>query len=428
MSQFYRRDSTFSIKRERGGFRIPESTKDAALTSVLASDIPEEGELSVLRTVLKRERLHTVGGGRKANVITELGYDPVDETVNFYLQTARKIFGAMGNCVTTGTSHSPSITGSVVSGGGTKIISLSGVTLVVDAHIGDMFQITSGPYTGYKYCIVDNDVSSVTVDEDTPSGLATPSFEIFTAPFDHQITEGTTLPTWAAHFDLPNEDSAERIINDLLGIIMKKNEITIEKEGDAIQAVDIIGAKSIEGGAITVPSDFVDTFLKWGYVSELTLSYDGKNPIRKEICDMIKMAIENDAELQQVVGDFWANFIKIGTVDYALTFNYFPDSKVLYDLRNVKIKDMVGDLDCTIQITEPNFGDLPGGGSWDKFIKFIWDKLYLDEHPTGIPSKDDALMGVEAVFKFIKEGSLIVQSRDQYGIEYYEGSTIAPSP
>lgn len=425
--QYNRTNARVSLIKERA-FRTPIDTKDAALTKSLAIDIPEEGEVTVLRSVLKREQRWTVGGGRTANVMTELGFDTVDESINFYLQTARLLAAVMGKTVTTGTSYTVPITGTVSSGGGTAILTLS-TAMTPDAHIGDMLEITLGDQLGSKYAIIDNDANTVTLDVDTDANIDGDTYEIKTAPFTHVITQAgeCEVSTHAMHFDLPNAcDPAERILLDMLGIIMKSVELTIEQGGDAIQSVGMLGAKSVAGAAITNPANFLVDFFKWGHVSDFYIQYDSVNVIDKSNCDSIKISIENDSELKHVVGDFHPNYKKLGTIDYTATFHYFPQTKAFFDLRNVPLADYATTISALIDVVY----------SANRYITFTFNSLMLNEHPTSIPSKDDAILGVDAELKLmpkdnpagLAEGTLEIEAKDDLGIEYYEGSTLPTPP
>jgi len=425
MPKFTRVDAHISMVKEKGGLRKLDSTLDEAISVSYPIDKPEEGEFPVLRTVLKREERFTLGGDRRTDYVAELGYDPVDESVNFYLQTAKFIYGAFGSCVTTGTSYAPAKTGTIDSGGGTKILTVTGIVLTPDAHIGDMLEITVGDRVGNKYEIVDNDASTITVDINTPINIDADQFEIKTVPFLHHITHAKILPTFAMKFDMPDVLNDERILMDLLGIIIKSHELTIEQGGDAIQAVGIIGAKSVEGNPITNPAEPLDTPLKWGHLSELDLSYDGENPIRAEICDSITITTENDSEIKPVVGDFWSRHQKDGTVTDMFRLHYFPDSKLLYDLRNTCIKDLVDDIDLTLKLKETNCAG-EDFGDYERYIKWVVTKMYVAEHPTGIPSKDDHEMGVDCTLMILPEGDIYVEAQDAYGLIHYEGSTPTP--
>jgi hypothetical protein len=115
-----------------------------------------------------------------------------------------------------------------------------------------------------------------------------------------------------------------------------------------------------------------------------------------------------------VLGDCYPDHPKIGVFDLNLTLHYFPKDKVLYALRNTPVDTYVTDLDATIKFNDPT--------NPDRYIQFSFDKLYLEEHPMGIPSKDDAIYGVDAVFKLTPAGSLTVEEENDLGIEHYEGS------
>lgn len=418
-----RTTSKISVIKERA-FRTPISTKDAPLTYALAIDAPEEGELTLLRSKLKKEKRYTVGGGRTANLVTELGYEAVDETISFYLQTARFLFGVMGACVTTGTSYSPVKSGTVVSGQGTAVLDL-GIVMTPDAHIGDMLEVTFlvAPLTR-RFAIIDNDASTVTLDITSPADTNGKTFEIKTAPFIHDITQGTTCkpPTFAMRFDLPNEcgDAAQRVVSDLLGIIIKTWELTLEKGGDGIQNVGLLGAKSVDGVTFTNPGDLPLDTLKWGHVSSFHIDYNAEQVIHKDICDSIKHSIENGASMEPTVGDFYPNYIKYGTVDHTFTFNYYPRTKTFYTLRNTAIKDYITAITGVLEIVY----------SADRFIKYTLNSLLLMEHPEAIASKDDNIMGVEAELGLmprdnpaaLPEGTVVIQAKDDLGIEYFEGS------
>lgn len=416
----YHRDvSKISFIKERGGLRIPEAVKDAPLTKTLAFDIPEEGEVAILRPKLKRERKYTIGGGRLPNLVSELGYDPVEESLSFYLQSARWLYPVLGNCVTTGTSYSPAKIDVVLSGSGSAVLTLTTGGLSVNAHVGDLIRITSGTYLGTRLLILSNTANTVTVDitvPAAPAGINGASCEIFKGPWLHTMSVGSDLPTFASHVLIPNVNAAETICADMLGMLAKSWELTTEKSADAIQAVGFIVAKAIDGTVgLPNPADpGNELMMKWCNVDTLTLTYNGGSPITKDICDSVKISIENGAELKQVVGDCYASFKSIGTLEFTLTLHYFPNSRVLYDLINTSINAYIGVIPFLVKYQI----------DVDHYIQIAIDKMYLTEHPEMVPGKDDAIMGIDAVFVPAPGAVISAISKDDFNLDNYERSTI----
>jgi hypothetical protein len=426
---FSRGDGTFHLIREYGGIRTPVETLDEPLSFVLPFDIPEEGELKVLRPVLKREEIFNIGSGRHVSHITELGYEPLDEDIPFFVQTAKGPYASMGACLTVG--EDTDVLGTVVSGEGTFSLAL-GETLVEDKHIGHYVEITSGPKTGWKFHIKDHDTSGnvdtdIRVPDSPPGEINGQTFKIVGGPFKHYIRRGRTLPSFGGHFEVPNENSTQTVILDALGMIMKKNEITFEKDGDGKQAIGITIPKAVEGVAIpNLPQDLPDcNFFKWGHHSILEVEYDSQFPIVANRCDQVVHLIENEASVDPTQGDFWATYKNIKTVMYNLKLHYFPGgdtARLLYDLRNTRIKDYVTPLVARLEVRDPDYAQRDDLSYWDRYIKWVYTSCYLSEHPFGIPSKDDFVMGVDAEFRLLPEGELEIESQDEFGVAHYEGS------
>lgn len=419
VDSYHRDNSRISLIKERGGLRIPEAVKDAQLAKVLSCDIPEEGEVSVLRPKLKRERRYTIGGGRLPNLISELGYDPVDETLNYYLQSARFLHGVLGYCVTSGTSYAPAKTDVISSGAGSAVLTLTTGGLSVNAHIGNMLKVTSGVYLGSRFLILSNTANTITIDITTPAapaGINGASVEIFKGPWLHTMALGTDLPSFASHVLIPNTVPAETICVDLLGMVMKTWELTVEKAADAIQAVGFLVAKAIDGNsALSIPADpGNELMMKWCQIDTLTVTYNSESPIVKDICDSIKVTIENGAELKQVVGDCYASFKNVGTADITVVLHYFPNSRTFYDLINVKLGDYVTTLPIIFKLTI----------DVDHYIQLSIDKMILTDHPDLIPNKDDSIMGVDAEFKPAPGATVAAMAKDDFNIDHYERSTL----
>lgn len=419
VDSYHRDNSRISLIKERGGLRIPEATKDAQLAKVLSIDIPEEGEVTVLRPKLKRERRYTIGGGRLPNLVSELGYDPVDESLNFYLQSARFLYGVLGSCVTSGTSYSPAKTDVILSGAGSAVLTLTTGGLTINAHVGDMLKLTSGVYSGTRLLILSNTANTITVPITTPAapaGINGASVEIFKGPWLHTMAVGSDLPSFASHIYIPNTVSAETICVDLLGMVIKTWECTIEKAADAVQSVGFLVAKAIDGNsALSIPADpGNELMMKWCEIDTLTVTYNSKSPITKDICDSIKINIENGAEIKHVVGDCYGSFKNVGTAELTVTMHYFPNSRTFYDLINTPIASYVTTLPFLVKITR----------DVNHYIQLSIDKMYLSDHPELIPNKDDSIMGIDAEFKPMPNAVVSAIAKDDFNIDYYERSTI----
>jgi len=419
VDSYHRDNSKISFILERGGLRIPEAVKDAQLTKTLSLDIPEEGEVAILRPKLKRERRYTIGGGRLPNLISELGYDPVEESLNFYLQSARFIHGVLGSCITSGTSYAPAKTDVVLSGSGSAVLTLTTGGLSVNAHIGDMIKITSGIYNGTRLLILSNTANTVTIDitvPAAPAGINGASCEIFKGPWLHTMGVGSDLPTFASHVLIPNVNAAETICVDMLGMLIKTWELTAEKSADAVQAVGFIVAKAIDGTVgLPIPADpGNELMMKWCNVDTLTLTYNSKSPIVKDICDSVKISIENGAELKTVVGDCYASFKSIGTLEFTATLHYFPNSRILYDLINTSVNAYVTAMPLLVKFQIDA----------NHYIQIAIDKMYLSDHPEMVPGKDDSIMGIDAEFKTMPGAIVTAISKDDFNLDYYERSTV----
>lgn len=427
MSNYRRTASKIVLLREKA-FRIRDAIKDEPILDAETGyiDIPDVGEVAVLRSELKREAKSIVGGSRTPDVMSELGFDAIDESISFHLQTGRLIYGVLGECATTGTSYAPALTDTILSGQGTATLTLTGGGLTPNAHVGDLLEVDRGGGEYNRYYITANTANTVTVDVLTAADVNGLTVEITTAPFTHlmgQMEGKCRLPTFAMRVDVGNPcaETDENLYVDTHGVMLKSNEITIETNGDAMQAVSFNAAKSTDGSPLTrEATEKALNILKWTHVSTFTFTYDAQSPITKDVCDQIKIMLENNAELKHTVGDAYPNYQRVGGFTATVTLSYHPFNKVLYDLRNTAIVDYASDVELIITLEE----------SASRYIKFRFPSLVLTEHPTGIPSADDAIMGVEAEFQLMPAylnngrtaGTAIVEAVDDLDIRYYEGS------
>jgi len=429
-----RQGSQVLLTKERA-FRTPEDTKDVSPTIQYAIDLPEEGAFPIMRNKLKVEKKYTVGGGRKYNYHDELGFDAVDQTVPFRFQTARWAFLAWGQCETTGVSHSPAITGNVVSGQGTAVLNL-GITMVVDAHIGEYIEVThvGTGTTVMKFLIIDNDASTVTLDINTPTNINGDAFEIFTGPYIKEITEIDSvcqMPTSCLRIREPNVcDEDQDIIVDLLGILVKSWQLTLEKGGAGTQEIGVNGAKSIDEGLSkydpAIPEFALDNF-RWGdIVDTFVLTYDGENIIEAGMADIFRILLENDVENEPTLGDFYPNYPKVGTLDYTITVNYYPKSLVFFNLINKPLSQYASPIAGVMRIEK----------NADRYFQLTMNSLRLGAHPEEIPSKEDKVMNVECELWMMPrdnpqgfdEGSVAIEAKDDLGLGYFEGSYSGPDP
>lgn len=415
--------------RELGGLRTPVDTLDAPLARVYEIDVLEDGEVDAMRPPLSRERRFPVGGGRQSTHVSDLGFEAQEVTTSFYFQTAKLIYAAMGACLTTGTTTG--VTGTISGGAGTAVIA-TGEAMTVDENAGNYLEITTGVLTGYKYHIISNDVGgNCTVDITTPAvGIDGEDFEIFGPPFTHDIRVGETIPSYGVHIEFPNRVPAETVILDLLGVLVKKCEISFEIDGDGMLAADLHVPKSVEGTTIAnKPSDIAQCALfKWGQIDIFQVKLDADVVVSGDRVDQTSITIDNDASVDKTMGDFYATYKAIGNVDHGLSIHYFPGgefARTLYDLKNTRTCDYPGVLSAIIEVRQVNFAILDPGPPvvyWDRYVKFTFTKLYVDEHPWSIPSPDDWILGVDAVFKLASDGELLIEAQDEFGLGHYEGS------
>jgi hypothetical protein len=432
MSRYKRFPARFSLVKEKGGLRIVDAVKDDPIAETFAIDTPEEGAVPIMRSTLKKVKQFTVGGSRQVNNVSSQGYDQIDVSITHYLQTCRIFYATLWNCVTTGTSYSPVIQDSIASGQGTKTLTFSTITsLVVDAHKGDMLVVDSGDAVGFKYYIVSNTADSVTVDIDTHPAINSDVVEIKTVPFTHTITRGDQPVTFAAHFDIParDGDAAKRIIVDALGVIVKSATVSIAPDGDAIIEANYLGAKSIDGDVITNPENLAIRHFKWGHASTFYVSYNAVNKIVQYDCESLEILLDNDTEIRKHIGDFYPDREKDGIAEDTVTITHWPKDKTFHDLVNVDTKDYTGPIALRVILTQEKAGLNPDGITfWDRTIQIDISKLFVNDFPEEIPSKDDDDMAADMEL-FDDVGNVTqVAGVDELGIEYYEGSTPYVAP
>jgi len=213
-------------------------------------------------------------------------------------------------------------------------------------------------------------------------------------------------------------DDDESIYLALLGMIVKGLEITFETDGDAIQAASIECPQSVETVELSdLPANLSSCILKkWGHMGTVTLTYDGDAVITKELVERAVINFESESSIEPRLGDFNANFKRVGDATYEVTLEYTPVNRVLYDLINTRRCDYASPLALTITIeVDP-----------EDVITITFQHLMLREHPTTIPAPADVLMSVPAVFQTDEGKKPLVQVIDGLGLEHYEGSQIEP--
>jgi hypothetical protein len=350
-SKYYREQGRITEKGETS-FRTIDSTKDAPATVVYAIDKQLDDEVVFSHSQMERTRHATIGSGtRNADHITERIFPPVDETFDMALQVAKFVYKTLGACVTTGTSTGE--TGTVTSGGGTTTLLLSGGgAFTIDEFAGYMLVITSGDNSGNKYQIKSNDADEVTLDTTTPANIDADGYRIDGPPFTHTITEATTPPSFALHQELENDTDANSIRQDLLGCIMNTLEIRVETDGNAEQSVDFLGAKTVPSSDIARPTELDDVeLIKWCGAITHTLTYNSINELANANPDSVRLEINNNAQLLNVIGDCYPDHPVFGERDYTLTINMYPEKKVLFDLQDTVIADFLTDLAYVLKLS-----------------------------------------------------------------------------
>lgn len=110
---------------------------------------------------------------------------------------------------------------------------------------------------------------------------------------------------------------------------------------------------------------------------------------------------------------------------------YIGDWVVITAGDNVGKRYYITDNDAsTITVDEQLPASLAGDSlevKWAWYAQFAYDKLYIDEYPGKIPSKDDMEEIVDMVLKQGARsgttGSLAITTQDSLGVAHYEGST-----
>jgi hypothetical protein len=420
-----------SISKELGGFRTPVETKDAQLTETHTIDTPEQGAVPMMDQVRVREERFTVGGGRGANKVFEGGFPQVDETLSHYLETGQLACGAFGACETVGTSYETPKTDSIASGQGTKVLTLTTGGLTPDAHIGDMLIVTSGDAVGYKYVIKDNDAGTITVDINTHPAIDADSVEIVTGPFEHTITPGLRLSTYAIKVDSPTKygSASNRILVDLLGVIMASWTCNIEPGAEIMQTVNYKGSKSIDGTPTTNPPDFPHKAFRWGDVpsgANIYVKYDSVEKIVRCQISTLSMDYTNDAEIRDAVGDFYPCYPKDGTIDINVNLRYWPNDRTFHDLKKKERDEYATPIEFFVKLLHANDLALPTAPVTytDRYFQISIDKMYMQDHTDEIASADEQIMAADMVLKPDPDASVEIKTKDEYGLEYYEGSTV----
>jgi len=323
------------------------ATKDAPATVVYSIDKELDDELVYPRSKNEKVRHSSLGSGtRNADTITDGGFPPVEDSLDFALQVAKFLYGVQGSCVTTGTSTGE--TGTVTSGQGTDTLVLSGGgAFTINEFAGMMLSITSGENLGKKYHIKSNSATAVTIDKNSPGDIDGDGYRIDGKPFTHTISEGFKPPSFALHQELENYDNTNPIRKDLLGVIIDSWTGTIEVDSDmAEQSVGIIGAKSITGSNIAQPSQLDNTrILNFKGVITNTLTYNSLNTIVNADNDSIQIEINNNASIIRVQGDCYPDHEIFAERDYTLTLTLYPEDSVLIELQNINIEDFLTDLE-----------------------------------------------------------------------------------
>jgi len=385
------------------------------------------GDLDIPEPLLKQEGSNGIGDGRNTARVTKMGHDVVEQALTIDAQTGIWLYYAMGAVLTDGTDNSPAITDASITRDSAVIVGgFSGLS--VDTHIGQILRVIDGTYAGWVWTIIDNDASTVTLNTTTPADLATsleagsPSVEILKAPFTHTISEPSTtatqvtsgsvvyLPTFNIHIE--TSSGIRPKYRDLIGCIVKSLKITMEKGAATVYEVTVMVPKSMVGLLQTtyptyslsgesaysaLPERLTDEYFTWEHLDRTTLSYFkygstnifGSTANWLDETSKIELTIENEIEINPVLGDDYANKYLVGKREYTVLMTYYPNSNemasdvnaaynLLYDLKAVGLASYTGNISLCLH----------WGRSETDYVKALLSSLYITEYP-------DKLIGIE---------------------------------
>lgn len=442
MTKYYRQQGKYSYTREVGGLRTVDGTLDAALVEgeLLAIDTAPNEAFPFPESILQRGKYYTIGSGTfNQDFMTEQGYAAVEETLSMLWRVGTWLFLALGACDTAGTAssattvHIDSIAGKVLtcSSDGEGAV----FTWTTNEWAGCMLEVTSGDMSGYKYHIVSNAASTLTLDKTPAANLDEDVCKIMEPQFTHTITElnAAELPSFALHLEQENTADAESIRKDLLGCIVTKLTLNMDKLGDATIDVDFVGCKSVAGSdlaAPTLPTQVGETAFtaytrhevwKWSDVDSATFvfQYNSADILanNQDDIDNIKVEINNNAGIEHVIGDLYPKRKHRGEREYTINMRVFPDNDTLYTLRNTAWADYVaGAISLTIRLQK--------SGTY-KYVEIVFTNLYVDQYPNEFPpSADDSTIGVDLVLMNGPGCTCSCTIVDNLGIAYYEGTAL----
>jgi len=405
-------------------FRAPDGTFDVAPIESYAVSTPQEGNLDMPQRahIKERRRVIRCDGKRMVNKVVDKGYEEFTPTVPFYLNDGRHLYFGHGGCETTGTSYSPAITGSVTNVIG-NIIYTNAAFGSEDGRIGDFLEVTMADSSIRRFAVRGNDASTVQTNVQPGSTIIGRPCELKTGPFFHAVTVENRVPSFAWLTKLPHDRFPDRDIDKcMLGSIQTSFDLSIDIDADIIQAVGIKGGKAVDTNPIhSYPACLDLPDFEWDHVKEFQVLYNGSI-----ICeggsalsgggnvDGIGYAYENQVDHKTFAGDYFPRRIKDGLFEPTIRCHYFPFDDVFYNLIETPLSQYAGRIDIYL-LLEYNS---------DRYFEFILDDCYLSKHPTGVPTKEDFEVGIDAEFMF--DGNLLAEPeiniKDALGIEYYEDS------
>lgn len=409
MPDYYRPDCQISIGARELVFR----NLDAALTIVKHKDLLQDGGWPIAEPYLKSEKHYPLGGGEIASKISYLGYDPSEEALPLWVQSAVGIYLALGKCVTTGTALGTPFTDVVASVSTNVITMTTNTSMTPDAHIGNQVEVTSGVLIGNKYAIIDNDGTTLTLEDAPAATIDGLNIKVETAPFTHVITEQRARPSFPIHVEQENETDAQSIRIDLLGVIMKNLLVNFDLDADATQDMGVSVAKGVAGSDLSSPTANPVELYNWCHFQtpgSFSFTYNSLDLLTVDVIDQISFEIINDSELRKTIGNCWSNKHIPGYREHSIKMHYLVNEKVLYGLRNTKHTDYLTDIALTAKFAR----------STTDYIQFVYDKLRLIDYPNTVPSKDDKIVGVDVEFVEAPGNALIVTAMDDLNVSYYE--------
>jgi len=245
-------------------------------------------------------------------------------------------------------------------------------------------------------------------------------------PYTHAITEANSLPSLNVH-----SQNGTDMVRDYLGVIVKKVEIVIEKGEKAKATVSLMVPKGMDGQDLTgsKPAILSIPIYTWDMIEKTNsiFTYNGANIEGSvagffNVCDSMTISIENTIEYTHPLGDENAYIVQYGKREYSIKFHYFPTTSntVLWNLSRTKLTAYATALAMTLQLYQ----------SANRYIKFTFNSLYVQEWPTKIVTEEQKVLGVDVVLRVappytgvggaVAQGTGVIESKDSLAAAYYE--------